>query len=440
MFFISSLCRSVNQNNVTANYSLRIVRQEEVMKKGRVRILSMGLAALMAFSIAGCGSSESTTQTTAAAAASETTANEAASGSGTETDETAAPADFKIAIMYTDASQGEEPTRAYEALKEKYGDMVVGSSFPTGEQEVLVSTALGLVSDPDVKALLIFQEPAGSSAAVKACREVRDDVLYLGAVVAEDPDVVEDAFDLIIDPDKLSMGETIVEQAKDMGAENFVHYSFPRHMAMQSLAQRRDKMKETCEKIGVNFVDATAPDPMSDAGVTGTQQFILEDIPKQVESLGENTAFFGTNTAMMDVMVKAVVESKALLPSTCDPSPFQGFTSGLSIEIPDDKANDPQYAIEQIKAKLAELGMSGRLATWPVSSSMLYFESIFEYARQYAAGEISEKSDIDAMTDILDKTADEMAGMDCNVTLKPWESEGKTYSHLVGFNMEFLVL
>ena len=73
---------------------------------------------------------------------------------------------FKIAIMHTDASQGEEPTRAFEQLKAKYGDMVVGSAFPTGEQEVLVSTALGLVADPDVKALLIFQEPAGSAAAV----------------------------------------------------------------------------------------------------------------------------------------------------------------------------------------------------------------------------------------------------------------------------------
>ena len=74
-------------------------------------------------------------------------------------------------------------------------------------------------------------------------------------------------------------------------------------MAMESLAQRRDVMKATCEEVGINFVDATAPDPMSDAGVTGTQQFILEDIPKMVEQYGKNTAFFGTNTAMMDVMV-----------------------------------------------------------------------------------------------------------------------------------------
>ena len=143
---------------------------------------------------------------------------------------------------------------------------------------------------------------------------------------------------------------------------------------------------------------------------------------------------------MMDVMVKAVVEHGGLLPSTCDPSPFQGFTSGLSIEIPEDKSSDPQYAVEQIQARLAELNMSGRLATWPVSSAMLYFTSIFEYAKQYAEGTITEKTDVEALTRIFDQVADEMAGMDCNVYLTPWEANGKTYTHLLGFEMDFLVL
>ena len=338
------------------------------MKK-KSRLLALVLSAVMGLSVlTGCGGSSASSN---AAAASGSAGSNTASG------------DFKIAVMYQDASQGEEPTRAFEQLKSKYGDMVVGSSFPANEQEVLISTALGLVADQNVKALLIFQEPAGSSAAVKACREVRPDVLYMAGVVSEDPDVVEDAFDVIIDPAKFNMGASIVKQAKAMGAETFVHYSFPRHMAMESLAQRRDLMRQTCEAEGIQFVDVTSPDPLSDAGVTGTQQFILEDIPKEVEKYGKNTAFFGTNTAMMDVMVKAVVESGALLPSTCDPSPFQGFTSGLSIDIPEDKSSDPQYAVEQISAKLAELGMTGRLSTWPLSSSMLYFQSIFEYAKQY---------------------------------------------------------
>jgi len=66
-----------------------------------------------------------------------------------------------------------------------------------------------------------------------------------------------------------------------MGATHFLHYSFPRHMAMPLLAQRKDIMEQTCKEEGLEFVFATAPDPMSDVGVTGAQQAVLEDVPRQ---------------------------------------------------------------------------------------------------------------------------------------------------------------
>ncbi len=88
------------------------------------------------------------------------------------------------------------------------------------------------------------------------------------------------------------MGSAVIEQAKKQGAETFVHYSFPRHMSYALLAARRELFKENCEKQGLEFVDATAPDPTGDAGISGSQQFILEDVPKKVAEYGENTAFF----------------------------------------------------------------------------------------------------------------------------------------------------
>ena len=133
--------------------------------------------AISATMLMGCASS-TTTSTSASTAAD----NSESTLSSQAALDNSADGDYKIAIMYTDASQGEEPSRAYEALKNEYGDKVIGSSFPSGEQEVLVSTALGLVSDESVKALLIFQEPAGTAAAVQACREVRPDVLYMAGV------------------------------------------------------------------------------------------------------------------------------------------------------------------------------------------------------------------------------------------------------------------
>ncbi|HWP50528.1 MAG TPA: DUF3798 domain-containing protein [Clostridia bacterium] len=386
------------------------------------------LLAVMMLVLVGCGGSSSKP---AASQPSESTGSQSTPEAST---------DYKIAILYTDASQGEEPVRAYEKLKAQYGDKIVGAVIPNNESEALMSTALSLVSDPKVKALLVFQEPVGTVAAVDACREIRPDILYAAGVIAEDPVIASEAFDVMLNPNQIKLGELIIKLAQNMGTKTFVHYSFPRHMAMALLSSRRDVMEDTCKELGIEFINATAPDPMGDAGVSGTQQFILEDIPKKVAEYGKDTAFFGTNTAMMDVIVKGVVENGGILPSTCDPSPFQGFISGLGISIPGDRSSDPQYAVEQIKAALAAKNMSGRLATWPVASSSLYFYSIYEYACQWAEGKITQKTDINAMQGIMTEVGSKMAGTNVTIYLEPYELQGKTYDTYFAFMMDYLVL
>ena len=146
------------------------------------KLTAVLMAGLMVV-LAGCSGG---TSDTTAAAGSEAAGSEAA---GSEAGGEAAASDYKIAIMYTDASQSEEPVRAFEDLQAQYGDKIVGAVLPNNEPEAIMSTALSLVSDESVKALLIFQEQAGCAAAVNACKEVRPDVLYATGVVAEDPAV-----------------------------------------------------------------------------------------------------------------------------------------------------------------------------------------------------------------------------------------------------------
>ena len=130
---------------------------------------AIAMAAMMVV-LAGC-SGGNTTTTAAGGAADGTTAAGTAAGGSTAADATGAQAasDYKIAIIYTDSSQGEEPVRAYENLKAEYGDKIVGAVLPNKEPEAIMSTALSLVSDESVKALLIFQEQDGCAAAVTAC-------------------------------------------------------------------------------------------------------------------------------------------------------------------------------------------------------------------------------------------------------------------------------
>ena len=183
--------------------------------------------------------------------------------------------DFKIGVITGTVSQGEEEYRAAEKVKEKYGDMIVLQTYPdnfTKEQETTIANTLSLASDPDVKAIVFVQAVPGASAAIDKVRETRPDMLFIAGVPGEDPAMISSKADVVLQIDDVGIGTKMVEQAKKMGAKAFVHYSFPRHMSYEMLAKRRDNMKTACEKEGIKFIDATAPDPTGDAGVPGAQQ------------------------------------------------------------------------------------------------------------------------------------------------------------------------
>lgn len=312
-------------------------------------------------------------------------------------------ANYKIGIVTGTVSQGEEEFRAGERMVEKYGDMIKHVTYPdrfSQEVETTIAQVSSLAADPDVKAIVFVQAVTGAAAAIDKIRETRPDILFILGVPHEDPDVVAARADIALELDQLQRGEAIVEKAREMGAKTFIHYSFPRHMSMELLAARRDILKATCEKYGIRFVEVDAPDPTSDAGVTGTQQFILEDVPRQIEKYGKDTAFFGTNCSMQEPLIKQTLEYGGIYPEQCCPSPYHAYPGALGIEIPEDKAGDVAYMLEQIHAKIDEAGASGRLATWKVPANMAMLEAAVEYAVDYGKGEV-EKFNKDHFVGIL---------------------------------------
>ncbi|MDC7241710.1 MAG: DUF3798 domain-containing protein [Spirochaetales bacterium] len=292
--------------------------------------------------------------------------------------------DWKIGIFTGTVAQNEEEYRAAENVQAKYGaDRVIVQTYPDkfmDEQETVIANLAGLAADPAVKALVICQGIPGTSAGIDKIKEMRDDLLIIVGTPGEDPQMIASRADIVLQSDDLGMGRAVVEQGIAQGAKTFVHYSFPRHMSYAMLAARRDLFKENAERLGIQFVDATAPDPTSDAGVSGTQQFILEDVPRMVARYGKDTTFFGTNCAMQPALIKAIVEEGAIFSQPCCPSPAHGFPSALEVSIPEDKSGDFPYIIEQITQKTAEAGMTGRLSTWPVPVAMMFIEAGAEYA------------------------------------------------------------
>lgn len=380
------------------------------------KLLAILMSAVLVFGMTGCGQKTETGD----GGSSDGGNNQQEQGGETPT--------YKIGIMTGTVSQGEEEFRAAEDLKAQYGDMIVTTTYPDSfmkETETTIANFMTMASDPDVKAIVVCQAVPGISAAIEKARELRgEDLLIIAGTPGEDPDMIASKADLVLVADELGMGTTIIEEAVKMGAKTFVHYSFPRHMSYQMLSARRDILKKTAEEKGIVFVDATAPDPTGDAGVPGTQQFILEDIPRKVAEYGTDTAFFGTNCAMQEPMIKSIVQQKALYPQQCCPSPFHGYPGAFGIEVPKDKKGDVSFMVEQIQAKVAEADMTGRMATWPVPVNMLFVKGGVEYARAYIEGEFTEKVNADKLKAIF---AD--AGADVQLTNYKNEATDKLYEN-----------
>ena len=343
---------------------------------------------------------------------------------------------WKIGIMTNTVTQNEEEYRAAQNVLAKYGpEHVIHMTFPDkfmDEQETSIANLVSMASDPDMKVIIVCQAVPGTAPGIDAIKEIRDDLLFIIGQPQEDPPVISARGDLVMQMDEMGMGVAIPTQAKKLGAEVLVHYSFPRHMSYPLLSARRELMKETCAELGIELVDATAPDPTGDAGITGAQQFILEDVPKLVGKYGEDTCFFSTNCSHQIPLISAVVEAGALYAQPCCPSPYHGFPSALGIEVSEDKMGDLPWIIEEITKVMAEKGVSGRLSTWPAPVAMMFIEAGAEYAKDWIQGKFTEKMNIPVL---LEKLSDYAV---VDIDLKAFEHEGVTYDNFLVVLLDYI--
>lgn len=389
------------------------------MKK---RLLSLTMAAAMVLSMTGCRGAEPAATT----AAAEPTATEAAKedGAATEAATEAAAESFKIGIITGTASQGDEEITQANKMKEKYGDMIVTSTYPdnfTTETETLISNAVAMASDPEVKAIVWCQAVPGTAAAIDKVRETRPDMIFIAGTPGEDPGVIYPKADIVLQVNEPGCGVVIPPQAAKQGAKTMIHYSFPRHMSYALIVARHENLKKYCAENGIELVDVTAPDPTGDSGVTGAQQFILEDVPRQIEKYGKDTTFFTTNCGMQEPLIRSVFENGAIYTLQCCPSPFHAFPAALNIDMAGHEA-DVDYMLEQLQKKVDEAGMNGRVSTWGVPCNMLFVEAGVEYAKKVLEGETNGVVLDDA---VLRDTIQECAG-DVQMTIENYKTDDGT--------------
>jgi len=306
---------------------------------------------------------------------------------------TAAMADakFHVGVVTGTVSQSEDDLRGAEALIKEYGSVKTGGmiqhqTYPDdfmSQQETFISNVVSLADDPLMKAIIVNQAIPGTAEAFKRVHAKRKDILCLAGEAHEDPLVISGASDFVAANDFISRGYTIIWAAKQMGASTFVHISFPRHMSYESMGRRRSIMEQACKDLGMTFAFETAPDPTSDVGVAGAQQFILEKVPawlKKYGPNGEKVAFFCTNDAHTEPLLKQLLASKNGLFVEADlPSPLMGYPGALGLDLSKEAGNFPAI-LKKVEAGVVAKGGSGRFGTWAFSYGYTVSAGLGEYA------------------------------------------------------------
>ena len=368
------------------------------------KIISFVLVVVMALGLFGCGAK---TEAPAAPATEAPAATEAVTEAVETVAEAAANDNWKVAILTGTVSQGEEEFRAAEKAIDTWGaDHIVTATYPDNfmsEMETTVSTLVSFASDPDVKAIVMCQAVPGAKAGFDKIREMgRDDMLLIAGTPQEDPAVISAAADVVMYADEAKQGDTIMETCAKWGIDVFIHYSFPRHMAMELIVARHELLQANADALGIELVDVTAPDPTAEAGLSASQQFILEDVPQQMAKYeGKKVAFFTTNCGMQPSLQTAILDQpNAYYPQPCCPSPYHAFpaTLGLELEI----GGDDEVALQQIAAKLAEHDAVGRYSTWAHPVAMTIIEIGVEYAKAFIDGEVASANDSAALSALLE--------------------------------------
>lgn len=337
------------------------------------KVVSLLLALIMAFSLVACGEKKG------------------------ETDDNTDTVPYKIGIVTGSVSQSEDDRRGAEAFQKEYGeDMVQLAIYPdnfTEETETTIQSIVNLSADPLMKAIIVNQAVPGTTEAFRKIKETRPDIICIAGEAHEDLPEIGSAADLVTNNDFVSRGYLIIRTAHELGCDTFVHISFPRHMSYETMSRRVAIMQAACEEFGMKFVLETAPDPTSDVGVSGAQAYILEQVPAWVEKYGQNAAYFCTNDAHTEPLLKRLLECGGYFIEADLPSPLMGYPGALGLDLTEE-AGDFEKILTKVESAIVEKGGADHFGTWAYSYGYTLSAGLALHAKNVLDGK-SELKDMD---------------------------------------------
>ena len=313
-------------------------------------------------------------------------------------------ASFHIGVVTGTFAQSEDEQLGALAMIAKYGDaneggMIRHLNYPDNfmqEKNKTIEIISSFADDPLIKVVVVNSSIPGTAEAFSRIKRKRDDVLCFAANSQEAPSLISGIADLVVDPDSINRGYLIPIAAKRMGAKNFVHLSFPRHLDIELVSLRARVMEATCKRIGIGFFMEEVPDPMSHVGISGAKEYITRNMQTWIDKYGVDTAFFATNDAQTEPLLKKVAEVGAIFVEQDLPSPILGYSPAFNIDTSDLQGNWKEI-LKRVEATVLKNGGKDRMGSWAYSYGYTTTQALVEYGRQIVEGSMQTKN----LTDVL---------------------------------------
>ena len=164
----------------------------------------------------------------------------------------------------------------------------------------------------------------------------------------------------------------------------------------------------------MTFAQETAPDPTTDVGVPGAQAYVLEQVPVWVDKYGEKAAYFCTNDAHTEPLLRQLFEYGGYFIEADLPSPLMGYPGALGLDLTEE-AGDFEKILAKVESAVVEKGAADRFGTWAYSYGYTLSAGLAEHA----------KNVIDGNSDLLDMD-DLAAALQVYSPKAEWNGSGYT--------------
>lgn len=329
------------------------------MKKSRKtfrRILSLIMAAVLLFAMAGCK-------------------NNAANG-----DEVVLP-QKKVAILVAPEAQFPEDYKAAQELAAEYPETVIVKEYEDsrilkGGDPGIITISKELAANAEIGAIVYARATQYTRNAIYKAKEINPDIVTVCIEPEDNIEEISELSSLVLCVDWAKAAEDIVAQAKAQGAKYFLSFFVSRTMTSNKLIRDAvNALKAACEAQDIKFISDSSADTNS-VQIAGAQKYIGEAIARHYmnnDIEGKDVAVFSTDSAVQSTLVEQANKKGLIYVCPSFPTAYNGIGEVLEIAAPEKIADVATYIKNAKDAVKADTSGTARLSLYkaPLAAILL---------------------------------------------------------------------